>query len=151
MKISCCTQARSHPLLNPVKTVLCAEMIHNKQLYCLSTLLYENFFQGFFFSPFNKELPVLVGTSPCPQSGSDTSPGLVKPSGRISNQLHFPETGATSSIQMLLRRRKKKNTIHPPSVVTKARKLTMHRRSPSPRNNAAARWCQALKTRRDDP
>lgn len=49
MKISCCTQAQSHPLLNPVKTVLCAEMIHNKQLYCLSTLLYENFFQGFFF------------------------------------------------------------------------------------------------------
>lgn len=33
-----------------------------------------------FFSLLNKALPVLVGTSPCPQSGSDTSPGLVKPS-----------------------------------------------------------------------
>lgn len=98
MKISCCTQARPHPLLNPVKAVLCAEMMHNKQLHCLSTLLHETFFSGFIFSPFNKALPVLVGTSPCPQSGSDTSPGLVEPSGRISNQLHFPETGATSSI-----------------------------------------------------
>lgn len=67
--------------------LLRAEMIHNKQLHCLSTLLYQTLV---IFFPVQQST-IVIGKSHCPQSGSDTSPGLLEPSGHILYQLHFPK------------------------------------------------------------